>query len=261
MYLMMNFNETYQKTLIALGLEAYAGIEFAEKFELLCHRLIEVNQQMNLTAITLPEEIILRHFADSLTAAPLMGSQTDLSVIDVGCGGGFPVLPLAIVRSDCTYTALDSTAKKLTFVARMADELHLPVQICAARAEEAARNQASASGHPYTAALSHDAGAPLLREAFDLCVSRAVARMPVLIELTLPFVKIGGRFIALKGAEGELECTEAENAISKLGGTVKSIHRLTLSSAGERVLLEIEKKVPSPAAYPRTYGQIKKKPL
>lgn len=243
----MTFSETYTQILSSLNLSAYATPALAEKFELLYTRLVEFNSHTNLTAITDAEGVITRHFADSLTAAPLLGSTSGLSVIDVGCGGGFPTLPLAIVRPDLRFTALDSTAKKLKFVEQTASELNLPVQTLAARAEEVASPKAAPSSS--------------LRESFDLCLSRAVARLPILAELTLPFVKVGGRLIALKGADGETELAEAKTAIEKLGGSVKAVHPLTLGSAGDRMLIEIEKIAPTPTAFPRTFGQIKKKPL
>lgn len=252
----MTFTKKYLSTLSSLGLETYATPEYAERFERLYTRLVEFNSHTNLTAITDEEGVILRHFADSLTAAPLLGDTSGLSVIDVGCGGGFPTLPLAIVRPDLHFTALDSTAKKLNFVGEMADELSLPVKTIAARAEELAKAPA--------ADKKGRASAPTtlcLREQFDLALSRAVARLPILAELTLPFVKVGGRLIALKAAEGEVELDEAASAIAKLGGKVNALHRLTLLSAGERLLVEIEKVSPTPSAYPRAYGQIKKKPL
>lgn len=251
----MTFREKYISTLTSLDLPQYATPELAEKFELLYRRLVEFNSHTNLTAITDEEGVILRHFADSLTAAPLLGDESGRSVIDVGCGGGFPVLPLAIVRPDLHFTALDSTAKKLTFVAQVADELKLPVKTLAARAEEVAKAPDTAKKSARTTSEAS------LRESFDLALSRAVARMPILAELTLPFVKVGGRLIALKGAEGELELAEAASAIDKLGGTLVQVHRRTLADAGERVLLEVAKTAPTPAAYPRAYGQIKKKPL
>lgn len=241
----MTFTETYTQTLTSLDLAEYATPALADSFERLYTRLVEFNSHTNLTAITDMEGVILRHFADSLTAAPLLGNESGLSVIDVGCGGGFPTLPLAIVRPDLHFTALDSTAKKLKFVEQAAAELNLPIHTLAARAEEVASPNAS----------------PCLRESFDLALSRAVARMPILAELTLPFVKVGGKLIALKGAEGETECKEAASAIEKLGGRVTALHPLTLSSAGERLLIVVEKVAPTPAAYPRPFGKIKKKPL
>ena len=237
----MTFTETYLSTLAANDLTPYATPETAAKFETLYTKLIEFNNHTNLTAITDEAGVILRHFADSLTAAPFVGDKS-LKILDVGCGGGFPTLPLAIVRPDCKFFALDSTAKKLNFVAQMADELSLPITTLATRAEEVAVT-------------------PAHRERYDLVVSRAVARLPMLCELCLPFVKVGGRFVALKGADGETELAEAENAIRKLGGKLISKKIFTLGDAGGRVILEIEKVHPTPAAYPRAFAKIKKAPL
>ena len=237
----MTFTETYKSTLTALGLAPYATDEAAAKFEILYQNLVAFNNHTNLTAITDEAGVILRHFADSLTAAPYVGEKS-LNILDVGCGGGFPTLPLAIARPDCRFTALDSTAKKLTFVAEMADHLALPIATLPVRAEEVAIT-------------------PAHRERYDLVVSRAVARLPMLCELCLPFVKVGGRFVALKGADGETELAEAENAIAKLGGKLISQKSFTLGEAGGRVILEIEKVRPTPAAYPRAFAKIKKAPL
>ncbi|MGM9648321.1 MAG: 16S rRNA (guanine(527)-N(7))-methyltransferase RsmG [Eubacteriales bacterium] len=243
----MTFTDTYLHVLTGTvatavpELARYGTPETAAKFELLYQKLVEFNSHTNLTAITDAAGVSLRHFADSLTAAPYIG-DTALKILDVGCGGGFPILPLAIVRPDCRFTALDSTAKKLTFVAQMASTLSLPVTTLAARAEEAATT-------------------PDHREQYDLVVSRAVARLPILCELCLPFVKVGGRFVALKGADGEAELAEAETAISKLGGRLRLRRAFTLGDAGGRVILEIEKVHPTPTAYPRAFGKIKKSPL
>lgn len=237
---MTPFSTLYARILADTGLEAYVAPGFEAKFETLCDRLTETNEKFNLTAITDPEGVILRHFADSLTAEPLIGDAK--SVLDVGCGGGFPTLPLAIVHPNAFFTALDSTAKKLTFVDAVAAELSLPVRTVAARAEELAI-------------------LPEHREGYDLVLSRAVARLNILAELCLPFVKVDGRFVAMKGTDGESELAEADAGIGKLGGRVKSVKNFTLSDAGERVLIEIEKVSPTPKEYPRSFGRIKKKPL
>ena len=237
----MTFIETYLGTLTELDLDAYATPRLAEKFQVLYENLVAFNSHTNLTAITDEAGVILRHFADSLTAAPYIGKRP-LKIMDVGCGGGFPTLPLAIARPDCRFFALDSTAKKLNFVAEVANLLSLPITTLPARAEEVAIT-------------------PAHREQYDLVVSRAVARLPMLCELCLPFVKMGGRFVALKGADGEAELQEAENAITKLGGRLISKECFTLGDAGERVILEIEKVRPTPAAYPRAFAKIKKAPL
>lgn len=219
------------------GISQYAEGERGEKFALLFDELIAFNNVTNLTAITECEEVALRHFADSLTAADKI--PMGASVIDVGCGGGFPTLPLAIARPDLAITALDSTAKKLVFVENMAKKLSLNVKTLAARAEEI----------------------PEYRESFDVATSRAVARMNLLTELCLPLVKVGGRFVAMKGASGREELSEAEDGIVKLGGNVTDVDAFTLLSAGERVLITVKKTSPTPPAYPRPWGKIKKKPL
>jgi len=219
------------------GFLQYAEGEKGEKFALLFEELIAFNNITNLTAITECEEVALRHFADSLTAADKIPEGA--TVIDVGCGGGFPTLPLAIARPDLAITALDSTAKKLVFVENMAKKLSLNVKTLAARAEET----------------------PEYRESFDVATSRAVARMNLLTELCLPLVKVGGRFVAMKGASGREELSEAEDGIVKLGGNVTDVDAFTLLSAGERVLITVKKTSPTPPAYPRPWGKIKKKPL
>ena len=217
------------------GMEQYG--DKAESFKILLTELLRVNESMNLTAITDERGVIVRHFIDSLTVADLIPEGA--SVIDVGCGGGFPTLPLAIVRPDLTVTALDSTAKKLTFVASVAEKLSLNVTTLPKRAEEI----------------------PECREQFDVCVSRAVARMNLLTELCLPQVKIGGKFIAMKAQSGEEELREALGGIEKLGGKVADTAAFTLKDAGERYLITVEKIAPTPTAYPRPWGKIKKKPL
>ena len=238
---MMTFSEIFMKTLQENKLEAYATEANAARFETLYTKLVEFNTHTNLTAITDMEGVILRHFADSLTAAPYIGEKP-LKIMDVGCGGGFPTLPLAIARPDCRFYALDSTAKKLNFVAQMANTLELPIETLPVRAEELAADSAH-------------------RQKYDLVVSRAVARLPMLCELCLPFVKVGGRFVALKGADGEVELAEAQNAISKLGGKLIRQQVFTLGEAGGRVILEIEKVKATPSLYPRAFSKIKKSPL
>ena len=209
----------------------------ADAFAVLLKELLQFNETTNLTAITEPREVVIRHFIDSLTVADEIPEGAN--VIDVGCGGGFPTLPLAIARPDLTITALDSTAKKLTFVDKMAKILSLNVRALAARAEEI----------------------PECREKFDVCVSRAVARMNLLTELCLPQVKVGGKFIAMKAQSGEEELAEARGGIETLGGKVAKTDAFTLADAGERYLITVDKIAHTPSAYPRPWGKIKKKPL
>ena len=229
-----------KKVLDECGLSGYADDAAAEKLALLSDMLVEANKVMNLTAITDPHDVALRHFADSMTAAGFIPEGA--SVIDVGCGGGFPTLPLAVVRPDIEITALDSTAKKLNFVRDAAEKLSLNVRVLPSRAEEAALD-------------------PLLREKYDVCISRAVARLNILSELCLPFVKAGGSFIAMKGADAGSELTEAENGIKKLGGSVERAEKFTLSEAGERCIIIVKKTDRTPEKYPRAYAKIRKTPL
>ena len=222
------------------GLSEYTDDAAVEKLALLSDMLAEANKVMNLTAITDPHDVALRHFADSITAARFIPDGA--RVIDVGCGGGFPTLPLAIVRPDIEITALDSTAKKLNFVRDAAEKLSLSVKILPSRAEEAALD-------------------PLFREKYDICISRAVARLNILSELCLPFAKAGGSFIAMKGADAGSELTEAENGIKKLGGSVERAEKFTLSEAGERCIIIVNKTGKTPEKYPRAYAKIRKAPL
>lgn len=219
------------------GLGGYATEENVEKFERLLFLLAEENEKYNLTAITDPDEIILRHFADSLTCAVYLPEGA--SVVDVGCGAGFPSLPLCIARGDLRMTALDSTGKKLAFVRRAAEALGVHIDTCEARAEEAAG----------------------LRESFDCACARAVSALSPLCELCLPLVRVGGRFVAMKGAAAQEELAEAENAIKTLGAKTDGLYSFTLSSAGERGIIVMSKISPTPAKYPRSWAKIKKSPL
>lgn len=211
----------------------------APNFEILCRELIDANERMNLTAIRDEDGIILRHFIDSMTILPYIGDAKDL--IDIGCGGGFPTLPVAICRPDTSITALDSTAKKLVFVDDMAKKLSLSVKTLAIRAEEYGQGDG--------------------RERHTLAMSRAVARLNILCELCLPTVCVGGKFVAMKGADGMAELEEAADAIKKLGGRLVCADRLALGDAGERVIIVIEKTEPTPRVYPRKYAKIKTSPL
>lgn len=211
----------------------------APSFEILCRELIDANERMNLTAIRDEDGVIVRHFIDCMSILPYIGDHG--VALDIGCGGGFPTLPIAICRPKISITALDSTAKKLTFVDDIAKKLSLNVKTLATRAEE----YGSGDG----------------RERYPLVVSRAVAELRVLSELCLPLTAVGGRFVAMKGADGMTELDAAAGAIKKLGGRLVSADRLTLGDAGERVIIVIEKTSHTPTAYPRRYAKIKTSPL
>lgn len=219
--------------------------EQAQRLYTLTERMLEVNKSMNLTAIKEPEAIILRHYADSLMISPYLNEGA--SVIDVGCGAGFPTLPLAIFRPDLQILALDSTSKRIEYVRQTASLLGLSnVSAISARAEELASDKQ-------------------YREKFDFATARAVASLPVLSELCLGFVKVGGKFVAMKGQKGASELADAANAIAKCGGKHLASHALELRApSGDseaRVITEIAKISPTPREFPRHFSKISKKPL
>ena len=219
----------------------------AEKLELYARLLVQWNERMNLTAITDPEGILRKHFVDSLTALPHLPAGP-CRLIDVGTGAGFPGVPLAVVRGALQLTLLDSLNKRLGFLRELCAALELPVTLIHARAEEGGRQ-------------------PALREQFDVATARAVAALPVLAEYCLPFVKQGGRFIAMKGPEGEAEAAAAAKAVARLGGAPAKVHTVLLpvppdgEAAEERRLLVIDKIAATPPAYPRPSAKIARQPL
>lgn len=242
------FDSLFRDCFFQNGLESFCQdpLIVSRFFQFATH-LIETNKVMNLTALRDMETIIPLHFADcALCVSHIPVGST---VLDIGCGGGFPTIPLAILRPDITVTGLDSTAKKTAFVASAASELGLTnVRIHAGRAEDWA--------------ISPQNGGK--REQFDVVISRAVARLPVLSELCLPFVKKGGCFVAMKGAEAHIELAEAAKAIRTLGGGEPTLHAYTLQVGDvkeDRGVIVAAKERPTPATYPRPYAKIKKAPL
>ena len=209
-------------------------------------RLSAENEKYNLTALTTPDEMILRHFADCAALIPHL--PTAGTLLDVGCGAGFPSLVLAILRPSLSVTALDATGKKVSFVKETAAELGLA-------------NVAPLAGRAETLALLGGS----LRESFDCVTARAVARLPLLSELCLPFASVGGAFFAMKGPAAEQEAEEAARAIPQLGGRLSGVFARTLSD-GEtesvrHAVVKIEKVRATPPEFPRTYARILKKPL
>ncbi len=210
----------------------------------LCELVAEKNRSMNLTSITSPAEMALLHIADSLFPAARI--PRGAKVLDLGCGAGFPSLPLAAARPDLSVFPMDATGKKIEFVKEAAAELGLK------------------NVFPFSGRAEEEANDPARREAFDVVVSRAVASLPVLCELALPFAAPGGRMIAMKGDRGGEEALLAEEARKKLGGGPWERVDYTLSGGGEtyrRTLLICEKVAHTPPRYPRAYASIKKKPL
>lgn len=238
-----DFQALFREIFIKNGLDRFCDVKTVSTFEQFTDLLQEENAHTNLTAIRDVSGIISKHYADCLLAASLFPQNA--TVLDLGCGGGFPTIPLAIARPDLRITAIDSTAKKIRFVEKAAVALSLSnVKPLCSRAEDPALKP--------------------LRETFDVVTSRAMARMNVLCELALPFVKIGGTMIALKGAQGADELAEARSCIRLLGGKEENDLSLTLQTDSEsesRHILLIKKEKTSPAQYPRSYASIVKKPL
>ncbi len=240
-----------------LGL--YLSAEHLAAFQRYYEELVEWNQRFNLTTVTGYEEVQLRHFLDSLTcllALPGWGQEVVGSrlpfvcrpqpwlCLDVGAGAGFPGLPLKIVCPELKLTLLEATRKKVEFLVHVADDLCLKdVEVLWDRAEAVGQN-------------------PHYRERYDVVVARAVAEMPVLAELCLPFCRAGGRFIAQKGPEAAAEVEAARVALERLGGAVRELKEFSLPGRGElRTLVVIDKVAPTPAAYPRRPGIPAKRPL
>ena len=213
-----------------------------EKFDTLAQLLIEQNKTMNLTAITDPDEVVIKHFADSVSLFSAVIPEENAKILDLGTGAGFPGIPLLIARPDIRLTMVDSTAKKLRYVADTVEKLGLEAEVLHARAEEAGKN-------------------PEYREQYDIVCSRAVAALNVLSEYCLPFVKAGGVFVAMKGAKAEEEIADAKKAIGILGGKIIDKKTFTLSDGGERTLIIIKKISQTSPKYPRVSAQISKKPL
>lgn len=214
----------------------------ANQFEKYYNSLIEWNEKINLTRIVEPEEVALKHFADSLLVVKYFDIPENASLIDVGTGAGFPGIPLKIFRADIKLTLLDSLNKRLNFLSAAADNIGIEAETVHSRAEEAGKN------------IEY-------REKYDVAISRAVARLNVLCEYCLPFVKPGGYFVAMKGADYKEETAEAKNAVKALGGEIIKSESFKLGEAGERAVIVIKKILPTPDKYPRAAKKIKNKPL
>ena len=223
---------------IPVEVNAQAGERLADYARL----LLEWNEKMNLTAITDPADIAVKHFADSAALFKYVNLPPAAKVIDVGTGAGFPGLVLKILRPDIRLTLLDSLQKRLTFLDAVCTELGLDAELIHARAEEGGRDSD-------------------YREKYDLAAARAVARLPLLLEYCLPFVKPGGVFCALKGPDGETELTEAKRALQALGGGKADLFTYALPGGDRRTAVTIMKSSQTPTKYPRNPSQIAKKPL
>lgn len=232
--LLQNYIKDYKITLTENQYE-----QFQKYFELLA----EWNEKMNLTAITDESGVALKHFADSLSLLNFVDIPQNSSLADVGTGAGFPGVVLKIARPDIKLTLIDSLNKRLVFLGEVCAQLGIEAELIHSRAEDGARDEK-------------------LRESFDFAVSRAVARMNVLSEYCLPYVKVGGAFCAMKGAQANEEFKESLNAINTLGGKLEKKYFFELpENGGERAIAVVRKVKNTPQKYPRQSGRIKAKAL
>ena len=217
-------------------------VEQTEQFFEYMNLLIEWNEKMNLTAIIDPEEIILKHFIDSVTI--LKDIEDNSKIVDVGTGAGFPGIPLSIMNPTLKITLVDSLNKRLIFLQEVVNKLGLKnIEIVHARAEEFGQNK-------------------MYRENFDIATSRAVANMSTLSEYLIPLVKVGGKVISMKASEAQEEINDAKKAIEVLGGKIEKIEEFNLpqSDIGRTVII-IRKNKPTPNKYPRKPGTPSKEPI
>ena len=220
------------------------GIELSDdmavKLDKLAEYMVEYNKNVNLTRITDPDEIIEKHYIDSILPLTMVDVPRGTKAVDVGAGAGFPSLPMKIYRDDIEFTLVDSSNKRITYLDSACGILGLSCETVHARSEELGQNAK-------------------YREKYGLAVARAVASLNVLCEYCLPFVKTGGMFLALKGEKDE--SAEAENAVKKLGGEIVDVKKYSLPSGDRRNLVVIRKISGTPMQYPRVSAKIAKKPL
>lgn len=212
------------------------------RFDKYAEMLIETNKTLNLTAITEPNEIVYKHFIDSLTLLAVVDLKENSKVIDVGTGAGFPGVVLLIARPDINITLMDGTNKRLNFISQVLKELDLKAEILHMRAELAGKDTK-------------------YREQYDLVTARAVANMNTLSEYCLPFARVGGIFAPMKAAKADEELESAKIAVKTLGGKIKDIKHLNIENCGERTIIITEKISQTSPKYPRASAQISKKPL
>lgn len=214
-------------------------LDNSKEFEIYYNELIEYNEKVNLTAITEKEEVFIKHFYDSCLAQQFIPQNA--KVVDIGTGAGFPGLPLKIVRNDIDLHLVDSLNKRIVFLNTLKEKLNIDFSTTHARAEEFCVNH---------------------RESFDICVSRAVAKLNTLAEYCLPLIKVGGKFIAYKGSNITEELEESKKAIRLLGGQIEDVKNIILpKNMGERNLIIIKKIEKTNTKYPRGKNLPKIKPI
>lgn len=224
----------------ASAIDVEISSQQAEQFSQYADLLVDWNSKVNLTAITEPTEIVHKHFIDSLY---LLGHISDgQSLVDVGTGAGFPSIPCLIANPTIQLTMVESLGKRVRFLETVIETLQLQADSITGRAEEVANN-------------------PQCREQFDVATARAVANLSILCELCMPYVKVGGKFVALKGPSGNDELKSARQGIKLLGGEVSDIINYSSDTLGDRTIVVVQKISQTSTKYPRMYGKIKKSPL
>lgn len=216
--------------------------EAVERFDIYARLLVERNKVMNLTAITESDEIVKKHFVDSLSLISVVDIPENAKVIDVGTGAGFPGIPLMIARPDLRMTLLDSTRKRLGFIEEVSRETSLEPELLHSRAEDAGKNEN-------------------YRERYDLATARAVSNLRDLSEYCLPFVKKGGVFAPMKSAKADEEITQAKKAIHVLGGRIEKKVSFDIGDVGARTVIIIKKISQTPTKYPRPSAKMAKFPI
>ncbi len=237
---MNDFIEKFRQRLenLSISLEDFQLKQFMDYYEM----LLEKNKVMNLTAITEPDEVMEKHFLDSLSLVHAVDLSQKLSVLDVGTGAGFPGIPLKIAFPELSVTLLDSLRKRVDFLNEVIQRLELAdIRAFHGRAEDFAQKK------------EH-------REQYDLCVSRAVANLSTLSEYCLPFVKVGGQFVSYKSKECDSEIKSSEKAVALLGGERKKVYKFDLGES-KRALILIHKVQNTPKRYPRKSGTPSKTPI
>lgn len=213
-----------------------------ERFDIYGKLLVEWNEKINLTAITDPEGVTIKHFLDSITIFSYVDIPEGAKVIDVGTGAGFPGLAMLIARPDIDMTLMDSTKKRLMVIENILENIGLKANVVHSRAEEAGQNKE-------------------FREKYDFSTARAVTNLRDLAEYCLPFVKVGGSFIPMKSAKAQEEIAEGKKAIHVLGGQIIKQDTFDLLDCGERTIINVKKISSTPAKYPRPSAKIAKNPI